>query len=211
MTPTSQIDWPFWKRFSLPNTRRDSDDSFVEGWWLLNLYVSAGKNVVILKLRSRRSLPEDWAWSELARIAALQLAKMVEAERLPLPRKRPGYTLISIIVLVILALLFFLPTSETRTPPGVFLNLNPAGGKQFFAFKVSDATECTWHSFPAVPGFNTSVRCSSGEVTRTAFFRPNTSGSTVHYRITFTAQLRPSNSGGTQMGTFWEFTQQSTS
>lgn len=180
-----------------------------DGWWLRYLIVVAGKDVIIIQLRSRRPQFEDWCWAELSRIAELQIARLSEIRNLPALRKRLSPFVVRLIVLCLLALLIFWPRSHNSLTAGNSLVIRATGGRQTIALVINDANSCTWSSSPKIPQFDISEKCSSGKVSRVASFGANTSGQTKHFVITFIGKQNAPQGVSEQEGGSWTITQPS--
>ena len=65
-------------------------------------------------------------------------------------------------------------------------NLSAKGGTIKFTATVKNAKTCAWLSTPKVVGFDTTVNCHSGKITRSARFKANTLTKSKSYSITLT-------------------------
>jgi len=66
--------------------------------------------------------------------------------------------------------------------------VSASGGSVTFTAAVRGAATCQWSARPSIPGFATTVRCKTGNVSRSARFRANTSTSVKTYTITLTVR-----------------------
>ena len=72
-----------------------------------------------------------------------------------------------------------------------------SGGSLTFTATARDAKTCEWSSSPKIVGFNITVKCISGRVSRTAKFKANATTQVKKYMITLTAK------GATTVVTHW--------
>jgi hypothetical protein len=63
-----------------------------------------------------------------------------------------------------------------------------SGGSVTFTATVRNAKTCEWSSSPKIAGFNVTVKCISGRVSRLARFKANASTQVKRYTITLTAK-----------------------
>jgi hypothetical protein len=64
--------------------------------------------------------------------------------------------------------------------------VSASGGAVKFSTTVRNAKTCVWSSRPRIVNFNISVRCKSGQISRTAVFLANNSPQARNYVITLT-------------------------
>ena len=65
-------------------------------------------------------------------------------------------------------------------------HLSANGGTIHWVVKVHNAKKCIWSSSPKVAGFNGTVNCKTGKVSRLAKFQSNTSSKQKDYKLTLT-------------------------
>lgn len=66
--------------------------------------------------------------------------------------------------------------------------VSASGGSVTLTVTVRNALTCEWSSSPKIAGFNITVKCSSGRVSRSARFKANATTQVKNYVITLTAK-----------------------
>lgn len=81
--------------------------------------------------------------------------------------------------------LAYIPSStsgaSTATIP---VSVGHLGGARTFSATVAHVQRCVWTSSPRIRGFDVSVRCKSGKVSRTAIFPANSSNTPKRFTVT---------------------------
>ncbi len=90
--------------------------------------------------------------------------------------------LIAVAALAIFAVPSLAGAASTAAVP--IDHVGPQGGTIVWVATVNNAKTCTWSSSPNVAGFNATVKCKTGKVTRSAKFQANTSTKVKDYTLT---------------------------
>lgn len=85
---------------------------------------------------------------------------------------RHSSVLVAVVALVAIAIPSTMALAATRVPT---YKLSAKGGTVKLSATVKNAKTCAWSSSPKVAGFNATVKCKTGKVTRSAKFTANQS------------------------------------
>ena len=91
---------------------------------------------------------------------------------------------VAVLALVALAIPSLASAASSATVPT--RQLPASGGTVEWTATVRNAQWCEWSSSPAVTGFDATVRCKTGTVTRLARFKPNASARVLDYTLSLT-------------------------
>jgi hypothetical protein len=94
--------------------------------------------------------------------------------------------LISVAILAAFAVPALAAPASAATVPT--RHLSAKGGTLTWTRTVDNAKTCTWSSSPKVAGFDGTVKCNTGRVTRSATFRANTSSKAKGYMLMLTVR-----------------------
>jgi hypothetical protein len=97
---------------------------------------------------------------------------------------RHSVVLVAVVAFVTLAAPSVASTAGAATVPT--RHLTASGGTIEWTTTVHNAQWCEWSSSPTVTGFDATVRCKSGTVTRSATFTANTSSAAKYYTLSLT-------------------------
>jgi hypothetical protein len=101
----------------------------------------------------------------------------------------------AVLVAVLALAAFAVPSPASAAPTVTTRQLTAKGGTIKWVVEVHNARTCTWSSSPKVTGFNATVKCKTGRVSRSATFRANTSTKAKDYTLSLTVRGKTTTVG----------------